>query len=109
MAEKIYLIEFNQDAESTLNLIHIDTLDSVAGARRQSLMNFGRDESGWRVIGWAKTQPEAHEQAEAFLHQYYSAHPDRFLTALGSTSNLAEDRKSGYDPQRQILPRQTYR
>ncbi len=109
MPQDIYLIEFNQDAESTLNLINIDLLDSVAGLRRRTVLNFGRDDSGWKVVGWADSQHEAHQWAEEFLHKYFSTHPERFPETVSSTSNLLDERKNGYQPGMKILPRQTYK
>lgn len=109
MSEDVFLIEFNQDADSIVSLINIDRVDSVAARRRQAVLNFGRDESGWRIVGWANSQKEAHDLAEQFLHTYYSAHPDRFPTKAAGTSNFADDRRRGYDPNLRILPRQTYK
>ena len=109
MSDRIYLIEFNQEAESTLELINIDLLDSLTGIRRRRLLNFGRDETGWRSIGWAFTQKEAHDFAESFLHEYYACYPERFPRDTGSTSNFADERRQGYDPSLRILPRQTYK
>lgn len=109
MTGKIYLIEFNQNAESTLNMINIDLLDAVARARSHRVVTFGRDDSGWTVVGWAESQKEAHDLAEAFLHNYFSNYPEKFPTAVGSTSNLSGERKGGYDPNMRILPKQTYK
>ena len=109
MADHFYLIEFNQNAENTLELINIDLADSLTGIRRVKLLNFGVDDSGWRTIGWAPTQKEAHDFAENFLHQYYSNYPERFPRVSRSTSNLADECQNGYQPGMRILPRQTYK
>ena len=109
MLQDIFLIEFNQDADNIVSLINIDRVDSVAARRSQTMINFGRDESGWRLVGWAHSQQEAHDLAETFLHKYYAAHPDRFPTKAAGTSNFADDRRRGYDPNLRLLPRQTYK